>query len=314
MDIILVDARNAVYRHGWTRANLYNSSGKPTGAIHGFLSCLIRLKKFYPKAQFILCWDGKDPKESWRHKLCSTYKANRSSAKGEEPPQEVKNILSQIPAVRKVSDILGIAQFDVDYLEADDLIGILAVALASKSEIRNVYVYSMDKDMYQLIGGKISVVRDLDKAKKCKAYKAKDVQKEHKVDASSWVKYRALIGDPSDGIKSPFKGVGKVTALKLLAAGLDPSKKEPSLKIEKKYSKDWKKCHQNYILSKIVKSASSKKLPEDTQNQLQDIVKNIDFLPVVEDKKKAVKEFIRFCAKYELNWIIEQRHQFFSML
>ena len=64
MDVVLVDAKNATYRHGWTRSSLHNSAGQPTGAIFGILSCLLRLYKFHPKAQFIFCWDGKDTYKS----------------------------------------------------------------------------------------------------------------------------------------------------------------------------------------------------------------------------------------------------------
>ena len=314
MDICLMDARNTVYRHGWTRQNLRNTEKKPTGAIFGFLSCLVRLRNFYPNAKFIMCWDGKDPGNSWRHQYSSSYKAHRKSTTGEELPIEVRNILSQIPAVKQVSEILGIPQFEVDSLEADDLIGILSKIFSDKKEVDNVYIYSMDKDMYQLIGGKVSVIRDLDKAKKCKPYKAKDVLKDHGVAPIDWIKYRALVGDPSDGIKSAFKKVGKVTALKILAAGLDPSKKEPTKPIEKKYSKEWSRCHKNYILSKIVIDANSKRLLEKNKVQLAELLKNIDFIPVVQDREDAAKQFIRFCSKYQLNWVMEQRFKFFKML
>lgn len=314
MDIILIDARNAVWRHGYTRSLLRNSAGTPTGAIFGFLGCLLRLKKFYPDAKFVLCWDGKEPWKSWRHNYCDTYKASRHKPGSPDLPIEVKNILSQIPAIKKVAGILNLPQFEVDRLEADDLIGVLSKAFTAKDQVDNVYIYSMDKDMFGLIGGKVSVVRDLDKAKKCKAFKAKDVLKEYGVTSKAWAKYRALIGDPSDGIKPAIRGVGKVTAVKLLSQGLDPSKKDPTLKIEKQYKKHWRQCHMNYVLSKIIIDADSKKLPKATSKQLLDILKNLDFIPEAENKVGAARRFVKFCAEYELNCIMEQRYQFFKLM
>jgi DNA polymerase-1 len=165
IDIILVDAKNAVYRHGYTRAQLRTSTGQSTGAIFGMLSCLIRLHRYYPKALFLFCWDGQKPKESWRHKLCPTYKSNRGVG---EVPKEVQAILAQIPEIKKMLRLMGFAQFEVANIEADDEIGIIAVALAKRKDVSRVLVYSMDKDYFGLIDDKIHVVRDLDKSMKCK--------------------------------------------------------------------------------------------------------------------------------------------------
>lgn len=319
MDVICIDARNAVYRHGWTRAQLHNSEGKPTGAIFGILSCLLRLYKYYPNAKFIFCWDGKEPKKSWRHVMCSTYKAHRHSANGGEMPVEVKNILSQIPAIKKVIALLGFQQYEVPYLEADDLIGIVATSLAKRKDVDRVLIYSMDKDYYQLITLKVQVLRDLDKANKCKAFTAEDVKKEFGVLPVEWNRYRALVGDKSDGINSAIPRVGKVTALKLLAQGFDCSKSAPVSKIEKLHKDHWQKAYLNYQLSKIVINPKSKYLLESSVLSLVTIIDSISSNKgIVRRNKKefnatGYRQFLAFCANYELAWILENRYLFSAM-
>lgn len=316
MDVVLVDAKNATYRHGWTRSSLHNSAGQPTGAIFGILSCLLRLYKFHPKAQFIFCWDGKDTYKSWRHKVCGTYKANRSKPGSKDVPVEVKDILSQIPAIKKVIDILGFPQYEVERLEADDLIGILAKYVARKSGVENVFIYSMDKDMHQLIGGKIAVVKDLNKSLKCRAYTSKDVLADFGVTPKDWNKYRALVGDSSDGIKSPFPKIGKVRAMKLLAEGLDASKSAPSTEIERQFSEHWSKAHMNYRLSKIVTNAESKVMTSVNRLHLIKVVEAVSTVAGIKRRQienTDARKFVKFCATYELQWIMENRHLFYSI-
>ena len=317
-DVILVDSKNAVYRHGYTRALLTNSSGKPTGAIFGILSCLIRLHNFHPKAKFIFCWDGKETFKSWRHTLCDTYKANRAKKPG-ELPVEVKSILSQIPAIKKVITLLGFPQYEIENLEADDLLGILSKTLSKRKDVNRVLIYSMDKDCYQLIGDKVGVVRDLDKSAKCEAFTAIDVEKKFGVHPKNWNKYRALVGDVSDGIKSPFPKVGKVRALKLLAEGLDPSNSKPTSKLEKEYSQFWEQAHTNYRLSKIVTNPTHSVLTERNILHLKKVVKDISTDKGIKRQNRkdfnnvGARAFVKFCGDYELNWILENRHIFYSM-
>lgn len=306
MDVVLVDAKNAVYRHGWTRAQLKTTDGKYTGAIFGVLSCLIRLEKYYPKALFLFCWDGQNTKKSWRHQLCPSYKSNRGIG---ETPREVTRILGQIPEIKKMLCLLGFAQFEVENVEADDLIGIIATALAKRKEVDRVLIYSMDKDYFGLIDDKISVVRDLDKSSKCEALDTRGVFKKYKVHSKSWVKYRSLIGDSSDAIKSPIPKVGKMRALHLLANGFNPSRVKPRLEIEKLYKQYWPQVHMNYRISKIVRSSKHKMLPVHAREAFAAIIgrikKNVKCVGRDEKCRNNYKKFISFCVDYEMNWIIE---------
>src|SRR5678816_852580 len=125
MTLILIDAKNCLYRFGWVHRNLRTSTGKPTGVVYGFLDTMVRLKKTYTDARFIVVWDGlRAGTHSWRSKLYPQYKANRHLT---EMPPEVKESMGQLELVKKAMDVIGIGQIELEEVEADDLIGILAL-------------------------------------------------------------------------------------------------------------------------------------------------------------------------------------------
>src|SRR6185312_986152 len=147
------------------------SNGFPTGVIYGVLAGMMRLHRIFPDAAFVFCWDGKDTDKSWRHKLAKTYKANRKRTG--EPPQEVKDVYMQIPSLRILLSHMGFLQLEIDTLEADDLIGIVARSL--KKKVKRVLIYSSDKDFIQLMDKHTLLVRDIDKKKKCAPLTEKEV-------------------------------------------------------------------------------------------------------------------------------------------
>jgi 5'-3' exonuclease len=143
------------------------------------------------------------------------------------------------------------------------------------------------------------------------ALNTKGVYKKYKVHSKNWFRYRSLIGDKSDAIKSPIPKVGPVRALHLLANGFDPSRRKPKLEIERLYAKHWPAVHRNYRISKIVTSAEHKLLPPHAQEAFTTIIgkieKGLDCIKRDSRCKNNYRKFLGFCANYELNWIIEQR-------
>src|SRR5580704_9593803 len=67
MKIVLIDAKNACYRHGAVNMNLSRSDGFPTGAIYGCLNSMLAIARRLPNAAFVWVWDGDG--ETWRHKM-----------------------------------------------------------------------------------------------------------------------------------------------------------------------------------------------------------------------------------------------------
>jgi 5'-3' exonuclease len=302
-ELLLVDARNFCFRHGFTKQNL-QSGNRPTGVLYGALSGLIRLNRFFPGASIVFCWDGTNTHESWRNKLATNYKGNRMHAKG-EVPKEVQAIRQQIPIVMGFLMKMGFRNYAVPRLEADDLIGILATALKDKYD--RVTIFSMDKDFYQLIKGNIQVVRDLDKKVDCQPVTLKEIRKRWGVLPKQWLHYRSLVGEKTDNIDKPIAGVGPKTAIKMLKAGVDPSSDTP----HPDYKKHWSKIRLCYRLTKIVRKVIDKRVLEISQQQLRIILKEATTQDLHRKKgsrsKKVYNYMMRFLAEYELSELIERR-------
>ena len=108
----------------------------------------------------------------------------------------------------------GIAWAETDDQEADDLIASLA---ATQHTNRPVMILSRDRDFYQLVGGAVTVLNNRMRPRHRFVTEA-TVTDTYGVVPAQWVDYRALTGDPADGIPG-VKGVGAKTAAALLHGG-----------------------------------------------------------------------------------------------
>lgn len=313
MDVILIDGKNFCHRHAWTRRMLRTTKGFPTGCIFGCLSGMMRLNRYYPGAAMIFCWDGEDTNNSWRHKIAASYKENRRKAKKGEKPQEIKDLYMQIPKLKSLLQTMGYLQIEVPTLEADDLIGLASRTLSKK--VDRVFIYSSDKDFFQLIKKNVYLIRDQkkDKNKKCAPITAKQIETEFGVLPETWNKFRAFVGDKGDDVHKPIKGLGPKTVKAILAMGSDPSK-DKGCKSDK-VKGCWKDVRLNYSLVKIVRKVNDKRLPSDVRKQVKAI---IDKLKEVNPKKlvrsnkgkskESYREILKLLAKYELVTLLEARH------
>jgi 5'-3' exonuclease len=317
MDVILIDGNNYAWRHGWTRRSLRASNGFPTGVIYGVLAGMMRLHRYYPKAVMVFCWDGEHTSNSWRHKLAKTYKANRIKKSEGETPQEVKDVYMQIPALKLLLARMGFLQIEIPEFEADDLIGLVATKL-SEIKVGKVYIYSSDKDFIQLMFKRVILIRDVDKKKNCKPLTEKQVEEDFGIIPSDWLKYRSLVGDTSDNIRKPIKGLGPKTALKMLAEGCDATKKKGYAGTKLKAC--WPDVRLNYKLTKIVRHYDDKRLPvkiRDRVKQLLDVIgKHPDKLGRTKEGRshKSYRAVMELLAKYELNILLEARHKLWQLL
>jgi 5'-3' exonuclease len=271
----------------------------------------LRLSRLFPDAAIVICWDGDDGRESWRHKLCPEYKSNRvrkeAVTAGQKEQQRVSDsIRVQIPKVEKIFGIMGFAQFKIDKLEADDLIGVLATSLSRTH--RKVMIYSTDRDFYQLIKNNIVVVRDIDKKRQGLEITSKEIKNEYGVKPKVWLLYRAFVGDAGDKIDKPIAGVGPVKALKILAAGVDASNSKP----HPDFKEHWKKIRLAYKLSKIIRRTTSKWLSVKQRKQLKAAIESETFFRS-KKTKKAYRRFVKFLADYELEDILKVKNNLWSI-
>jgi len=201
--LLLVDGSSYLYRafHAMPdlRAVLGDPMSPPTGAIRGMVNMLQSLRKEVP-ADFAVCiFDAKGP--TFRDTLYPAYKATRSPM----PP----DLRSQIEPINEMVALLGWKVMAVPGVEADDVIGTLAV-LAAKQGIR-VIVSSGDKDLSQLVDEHITIIDTMNGKRRDIA----GVTEEFGVPPSLMLDYQTLVGDAVDNVPGVSK-VGPKTAVKWL--------------------------------------------------------------------------------------------------
>src|SRR5690606_22228445 len=117
-----------------------------TGAIRGMVNMLTSLRNEVPAAYAACVFDASGP--TFRNALYTEYKAHR--------PAMPDDLRAQIPPIHGVVRLLGWPVLCIDDVEADDVIGTLALH-ASRRGMR-VVIASGDKDLSQLVDERITVV------------------------------------------------------------------------------------------------------------------------------------------------------------
>lgn len=206
--LILVDGSSYLYRayHIPNLQVLRTSSGQPTGAVRGVVSMLKKLQKEYPDSPVVVVFDAKG--KTFRDELFAEYKANR-------PPMP-DDLRAQIQPLHACVAALGLPMIVHEGVEADDVIGTLAIQRAAKG--KSVLISTGDKDMAQLVDGHISLVNTMTDT----LLDPNGVREKFGVPPELIIDFLALIGDKSDNIPG-VPGVGEKSALPMLQAigGMD---------------------------------------------------------------------------------------------
>lgn len=197
--LVLVDGSSYLYRAFHAMPELNNSKGQPTGAIYGVVNMLKRLLNDHPTQRVAMIFDAKG--KTFRDDMYPEYKANRASM-----PDDLR---SQIELLHDVIKALGFPLIAIPGVEADDVIGTLAVQAVEKG--LQVVISTGDKDMAQLVNEQVSLVDTM----KNQIMDIAGVRKKFGVDPEQIIDYLSLIGDTSDNIPGVMK-VGPKTAVKWL--------------------------------------------------------------------------------------------------
>lgn len=195
----LIDVSSMFFRAFYAIRPLTSPSGVPVNAVYGFLSMITKLIKDEQPQYMVFCYDRKEP--SFRRDLYEAYKANRT-----EMPED---LAQQIPYIKKLADLLGIASLEVPRFEADDLIGTLAVR-GYQAGFR-VHIVSGDKDFAQLVNERVLLCDTMKDVR----YGPEGVQEKWGIRPDQMIDYLAIVGDSSDNIPGVM-GIGEKGALKLL--------------------------------------------------------------------------------------------------
>lgn len=197
--LYLVDVSSMFFRAFYAIRPLTSPGGMPVNAIYGFLTMTIKLMREIRPDYIAFCFDRPDP--SFRKQMDERYKANRT-----EMPED---LVPQMPWFRKLSEALGVACFDRQGFEADDIIGTLT--RFGKSQGVDVVIVSGDKDFAQLIEPGVVLYDTMKDVK----YNATLALEKWGVPPEKMIDYLALVGDSSDNIAG-VAGIGPKGAQKLL--------------------------------------------------------------------------------------------------
>jgi len=197
--LVLVDGSGYLYRAFHALPPLTTSKGEPTGAVLGVLNMLNKMIKEEAPDRIAVVFDA--PGRTFRDDLFDEYKAHRAPM-----PDDLR---SQVQPLYDTVAAMGLPLLRVAGVEADDVIGTLAIRAADAGY--KVLISTGDKDMAQLVGPNIELLNTMSNTRLDRiGVKAKfDVFPEQIAD------YLALVGDTSDNIPG-ITGVGPKTAAKWL--------------------------------------------------------------------------------------------------
>ncbi|MBU0693246.1 MAG: DNA polymerase I [Candidatus Omnitrophica bacterium] len=197
--IYLVDGTSICYR-SFFAIKLSTREGVPTGAVYGFFKTLRKIISQHKPTHVGICFDVS--RKTFRQEKFKEYKIQR--------PPCPDGLRAQIPLIKKLIHLLGVALIEKEGFEADDIIASFSKR-AAKDNLSTVIV-SPDKDVYQLIDGNRVVVYNPNQEK---FLNEDDFVKEFGFAPVSMVDYLSLAGDSADNIPGA-KGIGKVGAAKLI--------------------------------------------------------------------------------------------------
>ncbi|MEE7547158.1 DNA polymerase I, partial [Xanthomonas sp. Kuri4-1] len=198
--LVLIDGSSYLYRAFHALPPLTNAQGEPTGALFGVVNMLRATLKERPEyVAFVVDAPGK----TFRDALYADYKANRPPM-----PDELR---AQVQPMCDIVHALGIDILRIDGVEADDVIGTLA--LQGAGDGLDVTISTGDKDFAQLVRPGVQLVNTMSGSR---MDSDATVQDKFGVLPGQIVDLLALMGDAIDNVPGVDK-CGPKTAAKWLA-------------------------------------------------------------------------------------------------
>ena len=205
---VILDTSAIMYRSHFALMGMRNSKGLATGATYGFVNTLEGVLKEFSPDYLVACLDVKRS-ELKRSAELETYKAHRESM-----PDD---LVAQQEYIMSVLDGYRIPKYKIDGYEADDVMSTLATKFSEDmDEEIEVYVVTGDKDLAQLVNGKINIALLGKGDKKNSLFKYirtnEDVIEYLGVTPDKIPDLFGLMGDSSDGIPG-VSGIGPKTGV-----------------------------------------------------------------------------------------------------
>jgi DNA polymerase-1 len=204
-ELFLIDGNSLAYRAFFALPeSIATSTGMPTNAIFGFASMLVKILTDHGPKATVVVWDRG---HSGRREVYAEYKAQRSSR-----PDLLKE---QWPHLEPLVDAFGYLNLGIDGYEADDVIASIAERAKQEEPPIHVMVVTGDRDAYQLVDDRVSIMTTSRGITDTKVYDRAGVIDRYGIPPELVPDFIGLKGDTSDNIPG-VPGIGDKTAADLL--------------------------------------------------------------------------------------------------
>jgi DNA polymerase-1 len=202
-ELFLIDGNSLAYRAFFALPeSIGTSDGRPTNAIYGLASMLVKIIDEHHPAGVVVAWDAG---MSGREVTYDLYKAQR------KPRPDL--LREQWPHLMPLVEAFGYANVKVEGFEADDVIA--SLTRRAREEGIEVMVVTGDRDAYQLVGPGVRVMSTSRGITETKVYDEAAVKERYGVPPELITDLMGLRGDTSDNIPG-VPGIGEKTATQLL--------------------------------------------------------------------------------------------------
>ncbi len=198
--LVLIDGNSLMNRAFYATPVFTTKDGLPTNGVFGFVKLLLKIISDKKPTHVAVAFDLHAP--TFRHKMYADYKAGR------KPMPE--DLAKQMPIIKEVLRLMNIRICELAGHEADDLIGTI-----SKKFALQTYIYTGDRDAYQLVDGSTTVCFTRKGVSDILELTGANFKDEIGLTPSQIIHLKALMGDKSDNIPG-VAGVGEKSALNLL--------------------------------------------------------------------------------------------------
>ena len=201
--LFLIDGNSLAYRAFFALPeSIGTSDGRPTNAIYGLASMLVKIIDEHHPQGVVVAWDA-----GWsgREKTYDLYKAQR------KPRPDL--LREQWPHLMPLVEAFGYTNVRVDGYEADDVIA--SLTKQAREQGIEVMVVTGDRDAYQLVADGVRVMSTSRGITETKIYDRAAVEERYGVPPELITDLMGLRGDTSDNIPG-VPGIGEKTATQLL--------------------------------------------------------------------------------------------------
>ena len=200
--LIAIDGNSLMHRAYHALPPMTTRAGVPTGALHGFLSMLLKLIERNPD-YLVVAFDMHGP--TFRHEQFDAYKAGRRETDDD--------LRTQFPLLKELLCEMGIAVCETPRYEADDILGTFAKQCEQAGI--DALLVTGDRDALQLIGERTHVLMTKKGISETIEFDRDVLKEQYGLEPDRMRDLKGLMGDNSDNIPG-IAGVGEKTAMKLL--------------------------------------------------------------------------------------------------